>query len=125
MEVEDESPTCEYMPASWCTRRTAILVPIFRVNLEDAGSDLPGTYSVTGYGAAREAFALLSRHRTSCWAVSDCRRSVCRRHLIYGGDWAIRFRPDDSGEPWSVDSSDQWGEPYLILTQEGDTILDD
>ena len=55
--------------------------------------------------------------------VSDSGQAVA--HLVYGGDWGIRFRPDDSGEPWSVDSADQWGEPYLILTQEGDIILDD
>ena len=45
-------------------------------------------------------------------------------HLVYGGDWGIRLKPEDSEEEWDLRSSDQWGEPYLMLTDAGDIILE-
>ena len=35
--------------------------------------------------------------------------------LIYGGEHGIRLKASDSIEPWSVNSSTQWGEPCLLL----------
>jgi len=35
--------------------------------------------------------------------------------MIHGGDHGIRLRPSSSDTPWSLDSSDQIGEPYLLL----------
>ena len=33
--------------------------------------------------------------------------------------------PETSEEAWSLDSADQWGEPYLMLIDESAVILDD
>ena len=116
LEVE-ENANCEYMPLLvYEAHRDP--VPIFRVNLEEPGRP-PGTYSVTGWSSEGGGSPCPAMYAP----VSDSGQAVA--HLVYGGDWGIRFRPDDSGEPWSVDSADQWGEPYLILAQEGDIILDD
>jgi hypothetical protein len=38
--------------------------------------------------------------------------------LVYGGDWGLRFRPEDVDEPWSVASAAQFGEPCLLLAQD-------
>lgn len=38
-----------------------------------------------------------------------------RALLIYGGSDGIRLRPAESQEPWSLDDSDQIGEPCLLL----------
>ncbi|MBI2856312.1 MAG: hypothetical protein HYX93_05645 [Chloroflexi bacterium] len=46
-------------------------------------------------------------------------------YLVFGGDWGIRFRPLGSTEEWSADSPDQWGEPYLILSDAGDIVAKD
>ena len=44
-------------------------------------------------------------------------------HLIFGGDWGIRFRPEGSEDPWSTDNQDQWGEPFIVLLDEKDILL--
>lgn len=35
--------------------------------------------------------------------------------LVYGGNEGIRLRPAGSNDQWSLDASDQWGEPCLLL----------
>ena len=35
--------------------------------------------------------------------------------LLYGGDVGLRLRPASSGETWSPDAVNQWGEPFLII----------
>ena len=45
-------------------------------------------------------------------------------HLVYGGDWGVRMKPDGSDEEWDIDSPHQWGEPYLMLTDADDVLLD-
>ena len=43
-------------------------------------------------------------------------------YLLFGGDWGVRFRPLDSGEEWSAENPDQWGEPYLLLGDPSDIV---
>ena len=43
-------------------------------------------------------------------------------HLVYGGDWGVRFKPLSSTSPWSAASNDQFGEPYLLLAETSDII---
>ena len=38
-----------------------------------------------------------------------------RALLLYGGDDGIRLKPVDVSEEWSLDSTEQWGEPCLLL----------
>ena len=35
--------------------------------------------------------------------------------MIYGGDHGIRIRPSSSESIWSLDATDQSGEPYILL----------
>ena len=43
-------------------------------------------------------------------------------YLLYGGDWGVRFRPLDGDEEWSLESPEQWGEPYLLLGELADIV---
>jgi hypothetical protein len=41
-------------------------------------------------------------------------------HLVFGGIWGIRLKPLTSDEDWDLNSSSQWGEPYLSLADPKD-----
>jgi len=44
-------------------------------------------------------------------------------YLVFGGEWGIRLRPIHVEGPWRFDDSDQWGEPYLLLTDSHDIVV--
>lgn len=44
-------------------------------------------------------------------------------YLVYGGLWGIRLCPVDRIHPWSFSEQDQWGEPYLLLTDFNDLVV--
>jgi len=64
-------------------------------------------------------------------------------YLVFGGAWGIRLCPidrahpssvtdersipssvtDECCPPWSFDDPDQWGEPYLVLTDPQDLVV--
>ena len=54
--------------------------------------------------------------------VLDAGQAVA--HLISGGDWGIRMRPEGSPANWDLADEDQWGEPYLVLTDEDDILVE-
>ena len=41
-------------------------------------------------------------------------------YVIWGGVWGIRLKPIASGQAWSLDDPQQWGEPYLLLGEARD-----
>lgn len=41
-------------------------------------------------------------------------------HLVYGGIFGVRFKPVGVEEPWSLDSPNQWGEPYVAVADGSD-----
>ena len=43
--------------------------------------------------------------------------------MIYGGDHGIRLRPSSSKSIWSLDATDQSGEPYVLLPISVDLIF--
>ena len=43
--------------------------------------------------------------------------------MIYGGDHGIRLRPSSSDSIWSLDATDQFGEPYILLPISVDLIF--
>ncbi len=45
-------------------------------------------------------------------------------YLLYGGDWGIRLKRESRDEDWSIESPDQWGEPWLLLGEESDIVAD-
>ena len=115
LEVE-ENDNCEYMP---------LLVyeaherpePISRVIIDEPGRPR-GVCMVTGWSSEGDG--------TPCPAmytpVSDSGQAVV--HLVFGGDWGIRLKPETSSDDWDLGSSDQWGEPYLMLIEESALLLD-
>ena len=116
LEVE-ENANSEYMPLMLYESH-ADPVPISQVVLDEPGRDI-GVYDVTGWSSDGDG--------TPCPAmyapVSDSGQAVV--HLVFGGDWGIRLRQAGSGEDWDLASETQFGEPYLMLTDEGAVVLDD
>ena len=115
LEVE-ENDNCGYMPLQLYEAK-GTPAPVSRVRLFEP--DRPhGTYLVTGWSSEGDG--------TPCPAiyvpVSDSGQAVV--HLVYGGDWGIRLRPADSTEDWDIASAGQFGEPYLMLTDGDDILLD-
>ena len=41
-------------------------------------------------------------------------------HLVYGGLYGLRLKPVTMEEPWSLESSHQWGETHLSLSSDRD-----
>ncbi|MBI2093780.1 MAG: hypothetical protein HYT88_03550 [Candidatus Omnitrophica bacterium] len=37
--------------------------------------------------------------------------------LVYGAEAGLRLRPAGSEENWTLESANQWGEPYLLLAE--------
>ena len=115
IEVE-ENDNCDYMPMLLYEAQQDP-VPVASLNLAEPGKP-PGVYRVTGWSSQDGG--------TPCPAmyvpVSDSGQAVV--HLVYGGDWGIRVKPEDSDHDWDLNSPDQWGEPYLMLIDGGDVILD-
>lgn len=114
LEVE-ENANSEYMPLMLYEAH-ADPVPITRVVLDDPGKPT-GVYIVTGWSSEGDG--------TPCPAlyapVSDSGQAVV--HLVFGGDWGIRLMPVDSNEDWDLTSEAQFGEPYLMLIDEGAVVL--
>ncbi len=92
-------------------------VPVKLVYLEDPDRD-PGMYEVTGWSSEDSGSICPALYAP----VSDSGQAVV--HLVYGGDWGIRLRPENSQGPWSLDAMDQHGEPYLMLIDGSDVIKD-
>lgn len=45
-------------------------------------------------------------------------------YLIYGGIRGIRLCPVEVNRPWRFDDRDQWGSPYLLLTDATDIVTE-
>jgi len=66
-----------------------------------------------------------------CWVTGWCddpKGPVCaaylqpveesglgKAHLIYGGNWGLRFKPVGLNEDWDIKSPEQWGEAFLLI----------
>jgi len=46
-------------------------------------------------------------------------------YLIFGGLWGIRLKPAALDENWSLESRNQWGEPYLLLADATDLVFEE
>jgi hypothetical protein len=46
-------------------------------------------------------------------------------HLVFGGIWGVRLKPVSLQEEWSLESHNQWGEPYLSLADPRDIVSED
>ena len=115
LEIE-ENDNCEYMPMQ-VYEAQADSVPVRRVRLFEP--DRPhGVYEVTGWSSEDSGTPSLAMYVP----VSDSGQATV--HLVSGGDWGVRLRPEGRDEEWDLDSPSQWGEPYLMLTDQADILLD-
>ena len=46
-------------------------------------------------------------------------------NLVFGGVYGVRLKPVSVEEEWSLESPNQWGEPYLSLADPKDIIHED
>ena len=115
LEVE-ENDNCEYMPMQVYEAR-ADPRPVRRIKLFEP--DRPhGVYEVVGWSSEDNGTPTMATYVP----ISDSGQAEV--HLVCGDDWGIRLRPADSGEEWDGDSTNQWGEPYMVLIDKDDILLD-
>jgi hypothetical protein len=112
--------------------------PVVRVRIFDRRDE--GEWclvtAVQGEGATPWGPALARRVEDSGVGVA---------YLVFGGAWGIRLCPvdrarpssvtdeccppssvtDECCPPWSLDDPDQWGEPYLVLTDPQDLVIEE
>ena len=110
----DENPNSEYMPLMLYEAH-ASPVRVERIRLHEPGRT--GIFEVVGWSSEGEGTPVPAAYVP----VSDSGQALV--HLIYGADWGIRLRPMGSCHDWSLEASDQFGEPYMMLISEGDVIL--
>ena len=112
----DENDNCDYMPLQ-LYEATAAPAAIRRVRLFEPGRP-HGVYEVTGWQSDGDGSPTPAMYAP----VSDSGQAEV--HLVYGGDWGVRFRPASSIGDWDIEDHDQWGEPYVMLMDRDDILLD-
>ena len=114
LEIE-ENENCDEIPML-AYEALADPSPIQRVRIFDPGRP-HGVYKVTGWSSEGNG--------TPCSAmympVADSGQAAV--HIVCGGDWGVRLKPEASKEGWDINSPDQWGEPYLMLTDKADVLI--
>lgn len=87
--------------------------PVRQVCLYREGQN--GTlYDVTGWTLARDTCDAL------CAPVEDSGQG--RAYLVFGGEGGLRLRPVSSITSWNMAARDQWGEPFLLLSDVADIV---
>lgn len=115
LEIE-ENDNCDYMPMQ-IYEAMADPVPVIQLRLFE--SDKPhGLYAVTGWSSEGNGSSTPAMYLP----VADSGQAVV--HLVRGDDWGIRLKPAGSKEDWDINNPDQWGEPFLILTDKADVITE-
>ncbi len=115
IEVEDND-NCEYMPLMLYEAH-ADAVPVSRIVLDEPGRP-PGVYQVTGWSSEGNGSPCPAMYAP----VSDSGQAQV--HLVFGGDWGIRMKPEESTVEWDIGDPEQFGEPYIMLMDESAIILD-
>ena len=112
----DENDNSEYMPMQ-VFEALADPVPVSRVRLFEPGRE-HGVYEVTGWSSERDGSPCPAMYAP----VSDSGQAEA--YLVFGGDWGVRFKSEGSLADWDTANGDQWGEPFLALTDRTDILLD-
>ena len=114
LEIEDND-NLEYMPMLvYEARSDPVVVNAVRLLELDRPHRV---YQVTGWSSEG------SGTPSPAWYAPVSDSGQAEVHLVYGGDWGIRLKPLDSREDWDIGIPNQWGEPYLMLTDKADVIL--
>ena len=114
IEIE-ENENCEEMPM----QVYEVLdnpKPINMVKLI-VGGQAESIYEITGWTSENDG----SPCTAMFMPISDSGQAVA--YLIKGGEWGVRLKPAGTQEKWDLNSSNQWGEPYLILTDKNDLTV--
>lgn len=75
-------------------------------------------YQVTGWTDRPDAPTTPAQVRP----VEDSGSGVA--YLLQGGSCGLRFKPAESAAPWSLSDPSQWGEPFLLLGDRADLMLE-
>ena len=46
-------------------------------------------------------------------------------YVVYGGMWGVRLKPEEVREAWNLESPNQWGEAYMLLSDAHDLRLEE
>ncbi len=112
----EENDNCEWMPLQVYEAHENPR-PVRHLRLEDPDHPF-GIYEITGWSSEEGGSSCPAMYAP----VSDSGQAVV--HLVYGGDWGIRLRPEGSTDEWSVTNDSQHGEPYLMLIDGSDLIFE-
>ncbi len=110
----DENDNSEYMPMQ-VFEALADPAPVSRVRLFEPGRQ-HGVYEVTGWSSEDGGSPCPAMYAP----VSDSGQAEA--HLVFGGDWGVRLRSELSRAVWDTGNGDQWGEPFLVLTDRADVL---
>lgn len=75
-------------------------------------------YDVTGWSDQAGSPAVPATIRP----VEDSGSGIA--YLLQGGNCGLRFKPADPAAPWNLSDPSQWGEPYLLLGDLQDLVID-
>ena len=103
LQVE-ENPNCSALDGQVFQPRT---VPRAITRLRCSYQGVVDCFEVTGLTVDGEPCA------ASACLIDDSGEGAC--HLIFGGDWGLRFRKPSNGVTWDLNNTEQWGESYLLL----------
>jgi hypothetical protein len=114
LDVEDNPNCAGRDPMRY--RELGPVYPLAKVRIFDRRDE--GEWCrVTAVGPGRES-----------WRPAGVRRvedsGVGTAYLVFGGEWGIRLCPIESQGPWNLEDRTQWGEPYLLLTDPHDLVID-
>lgn len=107
--VIEENPNCRPDERVFPTSGTSRTVKKLNVKKPGGGE---GWHEVIGVGSDK------SFQPAQALQMEDSSAGVA--WLIFGGDWGLRFKSND--QPWSLDDTQQWGEPFLVLDISGTAI---
>jgi len=52
--------------------------------------------------------------------IEDSGDGMC--HLVTGGSWGVRLKEESNAATWSLDDPKQWGEPFLLIPADGQSV---
>jgi hypothetical protein len=114
IDIEDND-NCGYFPIQVFETQseplTVRMITIPNIPESDEPHDVVGWCSDDG-GSACDITAVL---------VGDS--GVGQVMMLHGGDYGIRLKPSSPNSKWSLDSGDQTGEPYVLLSTSVDLVF--
>jgi hypothetical protein len=109
VEANDNTP----MMAQQVYKNLGLPFQVLQVRIYE-GEPEGKLHDVTGWSSAGDGSPI------AAYAVHIEDSSAGAAYLVYGGDWGLRLRPAEFGEPWSIEAADQFGETHLVLASDED-----